>query len=84
MTSSCRSCGAAIEWAVTGKGRRMPLDLISDPGGLLVVHAGRVEFAEHAPADWPTDLPRRTTHFARCPNAKQHRRAPSPTGRAET
>lgn len=25
--SACRSCGAAIAWTLTGKGKRMPLDL---------------------------------------------------------
>lgn len=73
MTARCRSCQALIEWALTAEGRRMPVDLEPDVDGLLVVHEGRVEFAEHAPIDWPAGLPRRTSHFATCPNAAEHR-----------
>lgn len=60
----------------------MPLDLAPDPAGLLLVNGRRVEFAEHAPADWP-DGPRRTSHFATCPNAAVHR-GTSSTPKQET
>lgn len=71
--ATCRSCGAPIEWALTAKGRRMPVDLEPAAAGLLLVHDGRVEHADRAPADWPRS-PRRTSHFATCPNARKHRR----------
>lgn len=78
----CRSCHAPIRWAVTQKGRRMPLDPEPTPDGNLVL-APAVE-ARRAPTvvaltahnDPPLDpnTPRYTSHFATCPDAPRHRR----------
>jgi hypothetical protein len=70
----CRSCGAAIFWALTTTGRKVPLD--ADPVeaeaeagryALLWPDDGRTPRAIHRPALY-------LTHFATCPNASQHRR----------
>ena len=63
-TSTC-DCGAAIAWAVTITGRRIPLNippekrfvLSTDPPGMVQVKDTYV------------------THFATCPNAAEHRAA---------
>jgi hypothetical protein len=65
----CKSCGAEIIWAVTGSGARTPLD---------AENIGRVVVLEppEAPDGPPTALVRVAyrSHFATCPNAKEHRR----------
>jgi hypothetical protein len=66
--SRCRSCDAEIIWAVTPKGKRIPLDAepAERPAGLF-----RLE-GENAisVAGEPVYL----SHFVTCPNAAQHRR----------
>lgn len=37
--SKCKSCGAAIRWAVTAKGKPQPLDFKPDPKGNTVIVA---------------------------------------------
>lgn len=62
MSTTCRSCGAAITWVEMESGKRMPLDL---PEKRVVIvpstGKGRVMDAH-------------TSHFATCPNAAQHRK----------
>jgi len=79
----CRSCGAKILWAVTEKGKRMPLD--AEPS-----EAGNI-FLQHRPnqnplAVYTTEEQRKatkgtlmehrlfTSHFATCPQAKKWRK----------
>lgn len=78
----CRSCGAAIRWAVSANtGGRIPLDPQPVEGGNL----GVVEWAEHPRPQRDTPVVavdpvaaltgyRYVTHFATCPNADRHRR----------
>jgi len=67
MTESrCKSCGAAILWAVTPKGKNTPLDAkkvrvaqLMDLGGTLKIeeaHEGHL------------------SHWATCPTADEHRK----------
>lgn len=81
-TSACRSCGALVVWAITPRGKRMPVDVEPSPAGNVVL----VD-----PED-PTDPPRvvllhteseratvpveklHTSHFATCTHAAEHRR----------
>ena len=79
--STCRSCGAPIEWGVTSKGRRLPLDparIPPDPKANVAVLAkwkdGTLAVEVVAPAD-AIAKPTRLSHFATCPHAKQHRRS---------
>lgn len=75
----CRTCAARILWCVTESGRPMPVDFEpsdegniaitpQDDGTWLAVVAGPLEQVEGA------SRIRRTSHFATCPNAAQHRR----------
>jgi len=71
MSDHCRSCGRPVLWAVTGNGRRMPIDPTPRADGNLVLDYGtpnRVHVDPHSSG------PRHTSHFATCPHADQHRR----------
>lgn len=59
----CKSCGAEIIWATTKAGRKIPLDPEPVKVPLFVFDNG---YANDPP-------PLRQTHFASCPNAKEHR-----------
>lgn len=63
----CRTCGAAIEWALTEKGKRIPLNPGSHDNGNLVVGADGV-------ARSTDERPARLSHFATCPQADEHRK----------
>lgn len=76
MADVCRSCKAPIRWAVTGRGKKMPMDAEPTPAGNFIL----------APGDPPTALlihdgdmvakgaARFTSHFATCPDSKTFRR----------
>jgi hypothetical protein len=81
--SACRSCGAAIVWAVTPEGRRMPVD--ADPvdgGNVLLAPAvepggsptATVVGKRVQPSLFGDDGPRYVSHFATCPDSAKHRR----------
>lgn len=85
MRAKCDSCGAPIEWArFSTSGKPVPLDVgLVDNGNLEVVERrdggdaivrllGRADLE----AARERGVPLRRTHFATCPNAKQHRRQP--------
>lgn len=78
----CRSCGAKIIWAVTEKGRRMPID--PQPVGRgniqlrqqpplppLAVYLGQDTIAHLPPGQLERLL---TSHFATCPQANKWRK----------
>lgn len=63
----CRSCNAPIEWGVTTKGYRIPLDPgLHDDGNLMTTPAGFTVAT--------TERPAQRAHFASCPNAGEHRK----------
>lgn len=80
---TCRSCGALIRWAVTASGRRMPVDAEPHEHGNVVLevmsepHPAKqttLRALVIAPADVVADeVLRFRSHFATCPNARQHR-----------
>lgn len=74
----CRSCGAPMVWVLTRSGGHMPLDPEPSPRGNIVLELGpndqtvsRVLRADEEPASGQL---RWLSHFATCPNAKEHRR----------
>ena len=69
----CRSCGAEIEWARTEAGKSIPLDLGEVENGNLAVEGGVVRVRRAG--DLAAFEPRRRSHFASCPYARQHRKA---------
>ena len=76
----CRSCDAAIAWAVTVHGKQIPLDLASRVDGNLVLDIIFVEgVGSHHRARKPDALLDRgkkkfVSHFVTCPNADEHRK----------
>jgi hypothetical protein len=77
--SACGSCGAAVIWAITAAGNRMPVDPEpaengnlylfepSTPGGDRTVMVARGFQRDHGE-------PLYLSHFVTCPNAARHRR----------
>ncbi len=76
MNEPCRSCGAALIWAVTEQGKRMPLDAEpSEKGNILLegdkaVYVGKARIEKVREAGKPLYL----SHFATRPNAKSHQK----------
>jgi hypothetical protein len=76
----CRSCKKPIIWAVTTKGRRMPLD--PEPvenGNLILRHRmsglpTALYLTHGADVELQPDEKRYVSHFATCPYAAQHRK----------
>lgn len=73
----CRSCQAPVIWAVTERGKDMPVNAEPSVDGTiqLVEQAGRPPLArvlKVADRFGKTDL--RRSHFADCPNAPKWRR----------
>jgi hypothetical protein len=67
---TCRSCGAALEWAKTTTGANMPLDLGPYADGNLVVVNG----VARAPTPEDAGRERRRSHYASCPQGAAWRR----------
>lgn len=81
MSTTCRSCGAAILWAVTPAGKRMPVD--AQPTKRISLDSYGVKtFGDLAPVANVVDT--YTSHFATCPSAAQHRKHPNPVEQAST
>jgi hypothetical protein len=73
--TSCKSCGAPIQWARTSTGKRMPIDVKPS-------HAGTINLAEAPDGEIVASVvgltgpaPRYLSHFSTCKDAAQHRRA---------
>jgi len=71
MADHCRTCNAPILWAVTEKGKRMPLDAEPTPGGNLIVVDG---IARVPRIDDEVPFLQYLSHFTTCPQASQHRK----------
>lgn len=73
--SQCRSCDAEILWCKTLKGKSIPVD--PDP-----VKGGNLELVLQSATKPPRvvihtsdpNITRHISHFATCPNAKEHRK----------
>lgn len=75
--ASCTSCTAAIIWAVSEKGHRMPVDKDPTPSGNIELRdvGGDTPVAVvHGKNDPPWAGDRFVSHFATCPRARDHRR----------
>lgn len=66
--AECRSCGAPIEWVVTEKGKRMPLDIERrDDGNVTVDPSGTARVV-------PKGKGSRVSHYATCADADRWRK----------
>lgn len=81
--SKCRSCGAAVLWAITEKGKRIPLDAEPNMKGNTMIEAETVEENGHMTERFVARIvsplfdgskPRYMPHHATCPDAKKWRR----------
>ena len=69
--SNCRSCSAPIIWARTTRGKAIPLDAQPTSLGNIEISDGH---ATYVTADVNVIVPRYISHFATCPDAKEHRK----------
>lgn len=75
MSAECSSCGAHIIWALTEKGKRMPVDAVPTRNGNIVLEDdGRSVKAVVRDAMLPGVQALYISHFATCPNAARHRK----------
>ena len=81
--STCKSCGARIIWCVTEQGKRMPVDRQPSNDGTVHVFEcpeDGTDMCEVLGDILKRELAREQgeflykSHFATCPNAKQHRK----------
>lgn len=68
--SACRSCGAAIIWAITPAGKRMPLDEATVTTGARYILPQHSQMCSPALGSDPGHEP----HFITCPDAKKWRK----------
>lgn len=81
QVSKCRSCDAEIIWAVTRKGKRIPIDHAPVPGGAFLLYLPEETADEQTTADFVgTPNGMYTTHFETCPNAAKLRKEKSADG----
>lgn len=71
--AECRACDAEIEWAVTDRGRTMPVNAPTDDGNLYAWRtiAGTLRVTANKPH---RETVRVTSHFVTCPKADELRR----------
>jgi len=75
----CRSCNQRIRWAVTVKGRRMPIDPVPVPDGNIELEEREVFLTPLAivrvniPTGEPVPPVLYKSHFATCPQAGKWR-----------
>ena len=82
----CRSCEASIIWALTRRGRWMPLDAQplrdDEPGGWIVYEAGlEWRTRPYRPEQDGDSTPRYRPHYATCPHAHAWRGVRTRAGR---
>lgn len=77
MSVPCSSCGAALLWIRTPKGKAMPLDATPDPHGNIVIRDGLAVVLKLEEMEQDPSLGQRRfmPHWATCPYAVQHRKA---------
>jgi hypothetical protein len=70
----CRSCGQKVQWVMTEKGRRMPVDLQPVYAGNIILkdRSGNVPLAIYVKPD--PQFKRYISHFATCPSADKWRK----------
>lgn len=81
MSATCARCGAEILWAITTKGKRMPVDIEPTEAGNLAIyrdHVGGLHARVVKPNE-PVEPYERPgiAHFATCPGVPEKPRQPA-------
>jgi hypothetical protein len=71
--AKCSSCGAAILWLITENGKRMCVDAEPSTLGTIINNSDGTCRTVKKDEQGMFDGTRHVTHWATCPNAKQHR-----------
>lgn len=71
--AECRTCGTRIEWAITAAGKPMPVEAAADGNLVLWQEGTKLRAMVYVEGVHHPDLTRAVSHFARCPQADQHR-----------
>lgn len=72
-TTKCKSCGAPIRWAKTPSGSSVPLDAEPVASGNVALRSDGIAIYLKAGEPRPAGATF-VSHFATCPDAKQHRK----------
>ena len=72
--AQCRSCKIQVRWVETEAGKKMPIEVRSDPRGNLVLHADGAHVHVATQQDKDRGLPLYLSHFATCAQAATHRK----------
>jgi hypothetical protein len=73
VTATCRSCGAPIVWAITERGKRIPIDPQPNLAGNLTITPEPFGPPRAAVTRDVGDGRRYLSHFTTCPHAAAHR-----------
>lgn len=79
--STCRSCGAVINWIETKKGKKMPVDPgdiefdDAESGDVLVSELGDVVYVKEGSKNEHPHQKYYISHFATCPQADDWRKS---------
>lgn len=74
--TNCRSCGAAILWITTAKGKKMPIDAVERAHlneGQRRIHVFDRD-GKSVPIEPGKSSVGHLSHFATCPDAQKHRK----------
>jgi hypothetical protein len=82
--STCSTCGAALIWAVTVAGRRIPLDAEPEPYGMYGLVDGKAVSLAGSMMTPAFAGSRHRSHFETCPQASSHGRGRAGKARKPT
>lgn len=70
----CRSCGAAVVWALTDRDKAMPMDAAPVSAGKFILVQTDSTVRVRSAAGWDEPGDRYVSHFSTCPQATSHRK----------
>ena len=77
MSDRCKTCRAKIVWKKTANDKMMPLDAEPcDDGNIVLVNDVAAYLTKEQMAPGVVEGLKFKSHFATCPQSKQHRRKP--------
>lgn len=70
----CSSCGAHILWAITERGKMIPIDAAPRPDGNMILGEDGRAYVLIPDGLFAAADERYMVHWATCPNAEKHRK----------